>query len=94
MADVTINGRSLGLSWKPPYRLDVTDALRAGRNELVVQVTNGWTNRIMGDRVVPAERRVLSGVPAGRGGGPPAAPPVSGLLGPVTVMLQSEGGVR
>jgi hypothetical protein len=94
MADVTINGRSLGLSWKPPYRLDVTDALRAGRNELVVQVTNGWTNRIVGDRVVPAERRVLSGVPAGRGGGPPAAPPVSGLLGPVTVMLQSEGGVR
>jgi hypothetical protein len=86
-AEVLINGRSLGILWKPPYRIDVTGTLRAGRNEITIRVTNQWTNRILGDRVVPAERRVLSTVAGGRGGGA-AEPAESGLLGPVTVVLQ------
>ena len=96
MADVSLNGRSVALLWKPPYRIDVTDALRAGRNELAIKVTNGWTNRIIGDRLVPANRRVLSSSGGGRGGagGGAAEPPESGLLGPVTVILQSPGNVR
>ncbi len=93
MAEVLVNGRSVGFLWKPPYRVDVTGALRAGRNDVSVAVTNEWTNRIMGDRLAPADRRVLGEAPAGRGGGP-AEPPVSGLLGPVRVMLQTEDGVR
>ena len=68
MADVTVNGEALGLLWKPPYRVDVTDALRAGRNELEIAVTNEWNNRIAGDRVVPANERVLSSGGGGRGG--------------------------
>jgi hypothetical protein len=88
MADVSINGRRFDLLWKPPYRLDVTGTLRPGRNEIVIKVTNEWTNRIMGDRIAPAGRRVLSPVAGGRTGGP-ANPPESGLLGPVTVMRQS-----
>ena len=92
MADVSVNGRSLGMLWKPPYRIDVTDALRAGRNEIAVKVTNQWTNRIIGDQIVPANRRVLASPPAGRGGA--AEPPESGLLGPVTVVLQSNGDVQ
>ena len=87
MAEVSVNGKRFDLLWKPPYRLDVTDALRAGRNEIAIKVTNEWTNRITGDRIAPAGRRVLSPVTGGRGGGP-AEPPESGLLGPVTVMLQ------
>src|SRR5690606_34152539 len=72
IAEVTVNGTALGLLWKPPYVVDVTDALRAGRNTLEIAVTNQWTNRIAGDRAVPEGERVLSGAPAGRGGGPPA----------------------
>ena len=89
MAEVSINGRSLGVLWKPPYRVDVTDALRAGRNEIAIKVTNQWTNRILGDRTAPAGRQVLSppGAGGGRGGGA-AEPAESGLLGPVTVVLQ------
>jgi hypothetical protein len=90
IAEVSVNGQSLGLLWKPPYRVDVTRALRVGRNDVVITVTNEWTNRILGDQAVPSERRVLSPVTGGRGGG--AAPPDSGLLGPVTIVLQ--GGVR
>jgi hypothetical protein len=89
MAEVSINGRSIGVLWKPPYRVDVTDALRAGRNEIAIKVTNQWTNRILGDRTAPADRQVLSPPAAGGGrGGGAAEPAESGLLGPVTVVLQ------
>lgn len=49
MAHVYINGQDLGLLWKAPYRVDVTDALVKGRNHLEIQVTNTWRNRIIGD---------------------------------------------
>jgi hypothetical protein len=92
MAEVSVNGQPLGVLWKPPYRADVTSALRVGRNEIVVKVTNTWTNRITGDRAVPANRRVLNTAAAGGRGGGPAEPPESGLLGPVTVVVQPEAG--
>ena len=44
-----LNGRSLGILWKPPFRMDITDAARLGRNELVVEVANTWSNRLVGD---------------------------------------------
>jgi hypothetical protein len=90
MAEVSVNGRSLGLVWKPPYRVDVTGVLRAGSNSIEIKVTNEWNSRIMGDQQAPANQRVLSSAGGGRGG--PAAnsqPPVSGLLGPVTVIRQT-----
>ncbi len=31
MAEVKLNGKNLGILWKPPFRLDVTDALKARR---------------------------------------------------------------
>jgi hypothetical protein len=49
MADVTLNGKHLGVLWKPPYRVDVTDALRAGDNVLEVRIVNLWINRMIGD---------------------------------------------
>jgi hypothetical protein len=55
IAALRLNGRDLGILWKPPYRLDVTDALRPGRNALEVRVTNLWPNRLIGDEQFPAE---------------------------------------
>ena len=55
MARVIVNGKPLGSLWKPPYRIDVTDAVRAGDNLLEVQVTNLWPNRLIGDEQLPAE---------------------------------------
>jgi hypothetical protein len=89
LAEVTINGRSLGLLWHPPYELDVSGALRPGDNVIEIKVTNEWTNRLTGDRVMPADKRVLgeaSVLPAGARP-PPAQPlPESGLIGPVRLL--------
>ena len=56
LAEVQLNGRNLGILWKPPFRLDVTDALRDGRNDLQVKVTNLWPNRLIGDEQLPDDR--------------------------------------
>lgn len=87
LATVSLNGKTFETSWKPPYRVDVTDAIRPGANQLEVRVTNQWTNRIAGDRMAPADEKVLSGgSPAGLGFGGPAPLAASGLMGPVTIV--------
>ncbi len=55
MAAVKLNGRDLGVFWKPPYRVDVTGALKAGANELEVRVANLWINRMIGDEELPED---------------------------------------
>jgi hypothetical protein len=55
LARVIVNGRDLGVVWKEPYRLDVTDAVHAGDNTLEIRVTDLWTNRLIGDEHLPAE---------------------------------------
>jgi hypothetical protein len=54
-AEVHLNGRNLGVLWRPPYRADITDAVRSGENKLEVLVTNLWPNRLIGDEHLPAE---------------------------------------
>ncbi len=49
MAEVKLNGKDLGILWKPPYRIEVTDTVKAGVNELEVRVVNLWINRLIGD---------------------------------------------
>ncbi len=56
IAEVTLNGRALGTLWRPPFRIDVTDALKPGRNELEIAVTNLWVNRLIGDEQRPSDR--------------------------------------
>jgi len=49
IADLRINGQGLGVLWHPPYRLEVSHALKPGKNTLEVDVTNLWVNRLIGD---------------------------------------------
>jgi hypothetical protein len=81
IAQVFVNGRPLGILWTPPFRVEVTDALRTGTNDLVIKVTNEWVNRLIGDATLPSPQRILSSG-LSRFGRPPALRP-SGLLGPV-----------
>lgn len=53
IAEAKLNGRDLGILWKPPFRVDVTKTARPGRNELEVSVTNLWPNRLIGDEQYP-----------------------------------------
>ena len=55
MAHVKLNGKDLGIAWKSPYRVDVTDAVKAGDNVLQVGVTNLWINRMIGDELLPRD---------------------------------------
>jgi len=50
LAQVSVNGKPLGIAWKPPYRVDVTSAVKPGKNVVEITVTDAWVNRIIGDR--------------------------------------------
>jgi len=57
MAQVTLNDRDLGILWRAPYVVDVTDALKPGKNTLQVRVTNLWPNRMIGDEHLPEDSK-------------------------------------
>jgi hypothetical protein len=54
VADVTINGKHVAVSWMPPFNLDITNYLKAGDNQLEIAITNQWSNRLIGDERYPA----------------------------------------
>ena len=60
IARVSVNGRDLGILWNAPFRVEATEALRAGDNLLEVQVTNLWVNRMIGDEQLPEDSRPQS----------------------------------
>lgn len=89
-AEVSVNGRPLGILWKPPYRVDVTEVLQQGNNSLEIKVTNPWLNRLIGDLDLPKSERYTftsalesSHTSEAEYKASPLSP--SGLLGPVTV---------
>jgi hypothetical protein len=58
LAEVKVNGKSCGVTWSPPFRVDVTEAVQPGANKLEVEVVNFWPNRIIGDASLPKEQRL------------------------------------
>ena len=58
IAGVSLNGTDLGVVWQPPFRVDVTKAVRAGENKLEVMVVNSWRNRLIGDQNLPEDKRL------------------------------------
>ena len=86
VAHVYVNGQDCGVVWAPPYEVDITDALKPGKNTLTIKVVNTWANALRGnDEGTPpfdhiwtnAKYRSKSGelLPAG-------------LLGPVKIMFE------
>ncbi|MEI6561309.1 MAG: glycosyl hydrolase [Verrucomicrobiota bacterium] len=55
LARVKVNGRELGILWKEPFRLEVTQALKPGKNSLEIEVANLWPNRLIGDAQLPED---------------------------------------
>jgi hypothetical protein len=55
MAEVRLNGKDLGVLWKPPYRVDISGAAKAGDNTLEIKVVNLWINRQIGDEFLPED---------------------------------------
>ncbi len=87
LADVRLNGASLGVVWTVPFRLDITQAVKPEGNRLEISVTNLWWNRLVGDAGLPENKRVAqTHVRLDK-----TAPLLeSGLLGPVSLVAPLE----
>lgn len=48
VATVVVNGKECGIVWTAPYQVDITDAVKKGKNNLSIAVTNTWANALLG----------------------------------------------
>jgi hypothetical protein len=90
LADVTVNGKPLGILWKTPFQVDVTSALQPGANTLQIKVTNLWVNRLIGDQQPDATKKCTYTTQQFYRADSPLLP--SGLLGPVRILRSSASG--
>ena len=88
LAEVTINGKSLGTVWHAPYRVDATGALKPGVNEVQIKVYNAWVNRLIGDQQPDATTKYTFADVKPYKADSPLLP--SGLLGPVAITAAKE----
>lgn len=84
LAEVIVNGKSLGILWKKPFRIDVSGALKPGKNTLEIKVTNLWVNRLIGDQQPGVEKKITYTTIPFYQANSPLLP--SGLLGPVQIL--------
>jgi hypothetical protein len=87
LADVLVNGKPLGIIWKRPFRVDVTDVLKPGENKLEIKVTNLWVNRLIGDQQPDIPKKYTFTTQAFYKADSPLLP--SGLIGPVQIVSLS-----
>jgi len=104
IARVRLNGKDLGVTWCAPWRVEISDAIKAKGNRLEIEVANRWPNRLIGDEQAPdAGVRTLqwpSGFLSGKeyktgrytfatsDGHKKLLP--SGLLGPVRIVVRQK----
>ncbi len=97
MAEVFINGESAGLVWNKPGRIEITDYVKTGINDINIEVANRWPNRMIGDYKLPeSERKVKSSIvtlptawnaPLEKLPNEQMSLQPSGLLGPVSIQI-------
>ena len=99
VARVSVNGKLVGTVWKYPYRLDVTDYVKAGKNKIVAEVGNTWANRCLYDATLPADKRITWGndlwyhypdAGSGQKGTWNSGPIASGIYGGMPMILHSQ----
>jgi len=84
LAEVIINGQSLGVVWKKPFRVSITEALQPGENKMEIKVTNLWVNRLIGDQQTDVKEKITYTTMPFYQADSPLKP--SGLLGPLTII--------
>lgn len=87
LAEVIVNGKNVGIVWKKPFVIDVTDALKTGDNMIEIKVTNTWVNRLIGDAQPGVTNKITFTTMPFYKPDSPLLP--SGLLGPVKLIARS-----
>lgn len=83
LAEVFVNGQSLGILWKTPFRVNLTNHIKQGENRLEVRITNLWVNRLIGDQQPGVMKKITYTGAAYYSASSPLVP--SGLIGPVHI---------
>ncbi|WP_428940853.1 glycosyl hydrolase [Fontivita pretiosa] len=88
VARVSVNGIDCGVVWTAPYRVQITDALKpdADPQQIRIEVTNTWANRLIGDRALPPQERITRTTAPYRL--EDSALQEAGLLGPVRLLVE------
>ena len=84
LAEVKVNGVDLGVYWNAPFKVDITEAVRKGRNSVEITVVNMWHNRLVGDVQPEVKERITFTQMEFFKPEEPLLP--AGLLGPVRIM--------
>jgi hypothetical protein len=71
------------VAWTAPYRVDISKALKKGKNTIRIEVVNTWNNRLVGDSHLTKEKSVTYTAYPFKMEGKPLLP--AGLLGPVVI---------
>ena len=87
IARVHLNGQDLGVTWTPPFRVDISAAAKTGANQLEIEVANSWRNRLVRDRDLPVAQRLTKTNVTIK---PDWQLVDSGLLGPVRVLTETK----
>lgn len=71
MAQVTLNGKNLGIIWCAPWQVSIPNGiLKKKGNTLEIEVANTWANRMIGDEQEPDDAEFINpGTPGDRLGG-------------------------
>jgi hypothetical protein len=63
VARIVLNGRDVGTVWCEPYEVLLPlGAVKAGTNELEIEFTNVWANRLIGDEQEPPDCKFVKAV--------------------------------
>lgn len=87
VAEVWLNGESMGIVWTEPHRLDITAAVKEGLNDLKIDIANTWSNRLTGDGITGEKFTETNITVANKFVTPWKDLPLkrSGLIGPVRI---------
>jgi hypothetical protein len=86
IAEVKVNGIACGTLWTPPFKADISKAIRQGENKVEIEVTNTWANRLIGDHNLQEDKRLTKTTAPFRLDGKPLNE--AGLLGPITLQIE------
>jgi hypothetical protein len=86
IATVYVNNINCGTAWTVPFSVDISNAVKNGNNDIRIEVTNTWANRLIGDQLLPPEKRITWTTAPFRLKNKPLLP--SGIIGEVYLQFE------